>query len=150
MMAVSDLHFICFCYLTVISIVFWRDDKLRQISVPLTSQITVCVKSNFIEGKQDLQDCLAALVENVIDETILKTVNLSILMHTRSEDSRARTTALALAQALWHSNGGKLMGKYFQQCIATLLHCSNKLIQASLLKLQHSLRNVERMRTTWL
>ncbi|KJA17838.1 hypothetical protein HYPSUDRAFT_191636 [Hypholoma sublateritium FD-334 SS-4] len=89
---------------------FWRDDKLRQLSVPLTSQIAVCVKPHFVDGKQDLQDCLTAVVENVVDETILKTVNLNILMHTRSEDSRARITALAVSQALWRSNGGKLMG----------------------------------------
>lgn len=34
-------------------------------------------------GKQDLQDCLTAVVENVVNETILKTVNLNMLMHTR-------------------------------------------------------------------
>lgn len=148
-MAVSHLHSTYFCCLTYIFTAFWRDDKLRQLSVPLTGQIAACVKPNFADGKQDLQDCLAALVENVIDETILKTVNLNILMHTRSEDSRARITALAVSQALWRSNGGKLMGTYFSTRNHYPPPCSDNLIQASLLKLRHSLRNAGRTRTTW-
>ncbi|KAF9480276.1 hypothetical protein BDN70DRAFT_905831 [Pholiota conissans] len=89
---------------------FWRDDKLRQLSTPLTGQIKTCVKPDYTEGKQELQDCLAALVDSVIDDTILKAINLNLLMHTRSEDPRVRILALASVQALWRSNGGKLIG----------------------------------------
>ncbi|KAF8901036.1 armadillo-type protein [Gymnopilus junonius] len=89
---------------------FWRDDKLRQISTPLTAQVEVCVRLNFLDGKSLLQECFGALIENVTDDTLLKTINLNILMHTRSEDSRVRLFALECAQAVWHSKGGKLLG----------------------------------------
>lgn len=110
MMVVCDLFITDQTLFTQYFIAFWRDDKLRQLSVPLTGQIPVCVKPNFVDGKSYLQDCFAALVENVVDDTILKSVNLNILMHTRSEDPRVRITALASSQALWRISGGKLIG----------------------------------------
>lgn len=89
---------------------FWRDDKLRQIATPLTGQIEVCVRLGFADGKPQLQDALAALVENANDDTLLKSINLAVLMHTRSEDHRTRLFALTCAEALWRVNGGKLIG----------------------------------------
>lgn len=89
---------------------FWRDDKIRQISAPLTAQISVYVKQNFVNGKDLLQDCFSALSENVIDDTLLKNINLNILMHTRSEDVRVRILALSSSEALWRIHGGKLIG----------------------------------------
>ncbi|PPQ90282.1 hypothetical protein CVT25_013107 [Psilocybe cyanescens] len=90
--------------------VFWRDDKLRQIATPLTGQIEVCIRLGFADGKILLQDCFAALVETATDDTLLKAINLNILMHTRSEDHRVRLFALTCSEAIWHSNGGKLLG----------------------------------------
>lgn len=89
---------------------FWRNDKLRQISVPLSAPIDICVEANFTDGKGQLQDCLGALVENVTDDALLKSINLNILMHTRSEDARIRIFALSCADGIWRSNGGKLCG----------------------------------------
>lgn len=89
---------------------FWRNDKLRQISVPLSAQIDVCVKSNFTNGKGQLLDCLGALAENATDDSLLKSINLNILMHTRSEDAGVRIFALSCSNSIWRSNGGKLIG----------------------------------------
>lgn len=93
---------------------FWRDDKIRQVSVPLTAQIGVCVKHNFSDSKTLLQDCFSALIESAVDDTLLKSINLNILMHTRSEDLRVRILALSSSEALWRAHGGKLIGMCHQ------------------------------------
>ncbi|GLB44223.1 putative U3 small nucleolar RNA-associated protein 10 [Lyophyllum shimeji] len=89
---------------------FWRDDKLRQMTSPLIQQVAVCVKLSTAEGKSLFQDCLVALVESVTDDMLLKSINLGILMHTRSEDVRSRLFALACSEKLWRVHGGKLLG----------------------------------------
>jgi U3 small nucleolar RNA-associated protein 10 len=89
---------------------FWRDDKLRQVSTVLTGQIEVCIRLNFADGKALLQECFGALLETITDDTLLKIVNMNILMHTRSEDPRVRIFALACSESLWRSQGAKLIG----------------------------------------
>lgn len=109
---------VCFSYWKQVFLIrptitgFWRDDKLRQIATPLTGQIEVCVRLGFVDSdsKTQLQDALAALVENANDDTLLKSINLAVLMHTRSEDHRVRLFALTCAEALWRVNGGKMIG----------------------------------------
>ncbi|KAG6866336.1 hypothetical protein C0991_005803 [Blastosporella zonata] len=88
---------------------FWRDDKLRQTASPLIQQIPICVKSSS-EAKSTIQDCLVALVDNVTDDMLLKSINLEVLMHTRSEDVRLRLLALTCSEKLWKVHGGKLLG----------------------------------------
>ncbi|KAG6888638.1 hypothetical protein C0992_007990 [Termitomyces sp. T32_za158] len=88
---------------------FWRDDRLRQIASPLIQQIPVCIKSP-TEDKSALQSCLVALVECVTDDMLLKSINLEVLMHTRSEDVKLRLLALACSTKLWQVHGGKLLG----------------------------------------
>jgi U3 small nucleolar RNA-associated protein 10 len=90
--------------------VFWRDDKLRQLASPLIEQIAVCVRSNYTEGRPLLQECLNALVDSVTDDSLLKSINLNILMHTRSDDVRLQILALTCSENLWRSHGGKLLG----------------------------------------
>jgi U3 small nucleolar RNA-associated protein 10 len=77
----------------------------------LTGQIEVCIRLNFADGKALLQECFDALLETITDDTLLKIVNLNILMHTRSEDPRVRIFALACSESVWRSQGGKLIGK---------------------------------------
>ncbi|KAF5351360.1 hypothetical protein D9758_008074 [Tetrapyrgos nigripes] len=89
---------------------FWRDEKLRQMATPLIRQIPVCVRLNSHHGKALLQNCLVAVVENLNDETLLKSINLDLLMHTRSEESRVKLFALECSEALWKAHGGKLLG----------------------------------------
>jgi U3 small nucleolar RNA-associated protein 10 len=64
------------------------------------------------EAKVLLQETLSSAVEHVTDDTLLKSVNLDILMHTRSEDAGTRIFALSVSESLWKTHGGKLLGKY--------------------------------------
>lgn len=90
--------------------VFWRDDKLRQLASPLIEQVAVCIRSNYTEGRSLLQECLSALVDSVTDDALLKSINLNMLMYTRSDDVRLRILALTCSENLWRSHGGKLLG----------------------------------------
>ena len=90
-------------------VAYWRDDKLRQLSKPLVTQVAVCCAS-FYDQHQLLQNALNALVDTVTDDTLLKSINLDILMHTRSEDARLRTYALSCSEMMWQNHGGKLIG----------------------------------------
>lgn len=96
-----------------LSPVFWRDDKLRQMSSPLIAQAAVCIKLNYTDGKIQLQECLGALTDSATDDNLLKAINLDLLMHTRSEDVRLRLLALTCSEALWRVHGGKLLGSLF-------------------------------------
>ncbi|PCH43122.1 hypothetical protein WOLCODRAFT_121527 [Wolfiporia cocos MD-104 SS10] len=89
---------------------FWRDDKLRQLVPVIVQQIPVCVQSQSNDSKHALTECLVATMEAVNDDTLLKSMNLDILMHSRSEDSRLRLFSLACSEALWNAHGGKLIG----------------------------------------
>jgi U3 small nucleolar RNA-associated protein 10 len=89
---------------------FWRDDKLRAISTGLIQQVDVCLKHQFIEGKALLRETLVSLVEGVNDDSLLKAINLNVLMHTRSEEASVRLFALTCSEALWQNHGNKLLG----------------------------------------
>ncbi|KAH7908681.1 hypothetical protein BJ138DRAFT_1128268 [Hygrophoropsis aurantiaca] len=89
---------------------FWRDDKLQLVVTPLIAQVSNCIKHNIPEGKGHLDRCLTSLTGAVNDDALLKTINLNILMHTRSEDARERIYALACSKAIWNEHGGKLIG----------------------------------------
>lgn len=92
-------------------IAFWRDDRLRPIANQLIAQVAVCVRLNDPTGKYLLQQCLTALTDSVTDDSLLKSINLDLLMHTRSDDARLRIFALTCSEALWRAHGGKLLGK---------------------------------------
>lgn len=91
-------------------LVFWRDDKLRQIAPLLVEQVSVCIRLGVTDGKTALPICLEALTGAVNDDALLKAINLDLLMHTRSEDVRLRTFALTCSETLWRAHGGKLLG----------------------------------------
>ncbi|KAJ3515006.1 hypothetical protein NLJ89_g2035 [Agrocybe chaxingu] len=123
---------------------FWRDDKLRQISTGLTRQIGVCIRLNFMEGRSELQECFSALIENVTDDTLLKAVNLNILMHTRSDDPRIRMFALSCSTALWGSHGGKLIG-FVAETATFIAECSedeNDVVVKESFRLKNAVENV--------
>ncbi|KAJ6464259.1 hypothetical protein C8R47DRAFT_1180243 [Mycena vitilis] len=89
---------------------FWRDDKLRLVTPGLVQQVAVCIRLGAsAESKALVTECLVALTDSVADDTLLKTLNLDLLMHTRSDDARLRVFALACATALWSAHGGKLL-----------------------------------------
>ncbi|KAF8154101.1 hypothetical protein B0H34DRAFT_800000 [Crassisporium funariophilum] len=123
---------------------FWRDDKLRQISTVLTGQIEVSIRLNFVDGKSQLQDCFSGLLETVTDDTLLKTINLNILMQTRSEDSRVRLFALSCSEALWRSHGGKLLG-FVAETATFIAECSedeNDVVVKGSFKLKDAVESV--------
>ena len=104
--------------------VFWREDRLKQISEPLISQISVvCNSFAGVGGEADRKSLSAALcalagaVSEDYDErgggsggALLKFLNLGILMQTRSEDPKQRIFSLQCATELWKTNGTKFVG----------------------------------------
>ncbi|KAJ8482003.1 hypothetical protein ONZ51_g5640 [Trametes cubensis] len=90
--------------------VFWRSDKLRQL-VPLAAQqVPVAVRLNVPEGKDTLTECLTSLLSIIDDDALSKSLNLDILMHSRSEDARVRLLSITCAEQLWRAHGEKLLG----------------------------------------
>lgn len=90
--------------------VFWRDDKLRQMAKPLVGQISICVELENAIAKACLPECLVAFGDSITDDTLLKTLNIDILMHTRSDVAKVRIFALQCSELLWRNDGGKLLG----------------------------------------
>lgn len=81
--------------------------------MPLIKQIAVCVQLASVECKTVLSNCLVALVDIVDDDALLKPINMGVLMHTRSDDTRLRIFALECSEKLWKAHGGKLLGTTF-------------------------------------
>ncbi|KAG2757731.1 hypothetical protein P692DRAFT_20824545 [Suillus brevipes Sb2] len=90
--------------------VFWRDDKLASVAKPLIAQVSSCIRLNIADGKQALTKCLIAMTSVAVDDSLLKSINLNLLMHSRAEDARERIFALSCSEALWREQGGKLIG----------------------------------------
>ncbi|KAG2363636.1 hypothetical protein BDR07DRAFT_1471237 [Suillus spraguei] len=90
--------------------VFWRDDKLALVAKPMIAQVSSCIRLNIPDGKQALTNCLIAMTSVAVDDSLLKSINLNLLMHTRAEDARERIFALSCSEALWREQGGKLIG----------------------------------------
>lgn len=92
-------------------IAFWQDDKIKQVYAPLIAQVPVAAQQPE-ESKSLLQETLCAVVDNTTDDLLLKSINVDVLMHTRSEDVQVRLFALLCSKAIWHAHGGKLLGQY--------------------------------------
>lgn len=92
-------------------VVFWRDDRFKELVSPVVAQIAVAAHFNKAEASSSIMECLLALTEAVQSDTILKAINMGVLMHTRSEDARLRVLALTCSDALWSEHGGKLIGE---------------------------------------
>lgn len=91
---------------------FWREDKLRQLVAPVVTQIPISLSPSSSELRDSLRECLVALAEVINDPSTLKSLNLEVLMHTRSDDARVRIYALSCSEALWQAHGGKLIGEF--------------------------------------
>lgn len=94
----------------MIFVVFWRDDKLASVAKPIIAQVSSCIRLNI--GKQALTNCLIAMTSVAVDDSLLKSINIDLLMHTRAEDARERIFALSCSEALWREHGGKLIGSF--------------------------------------
>ncbi|THH02630.1 hypothetical protein EW145_g6726 [Phellinidium pouzarii] len=102
---------------------YWRDEKLRHVTGPLTQQISVCVELKIGAGKALLSACLSALVDCLEDDSSVKAVNLAVLMQTRSEDPRIRLFSLSCAVAMWQAHGAKLRG-FGQETATFIMECA--------------------------
>jgi len=103
------------------------------------------------EARSLFKQCLEAFVENVSDDALLKSTNLNLLMHTRSDNVRVRQFALACVEALWRSHGGKLIGTlptYIQIICWKTKKKLLFLLQALLLRPLHSLQSVVKTKVT--
>ncbi|KAI0295094.1 armadillo-type protein [Multifurca ochricompacta] len=105
---------------------FWRDDRLQQVMPVLIALISHvggekdalltindggANDNGIITSKESLLQSLVALCEAVTDDdTLLKRLNLNVLMHTRADEARVRIFALECARALWSAHGSKLIG----------------------------------------
>ena len=94
----------------MIRLVFWRNDKLRQFIPLAIQQVPLAPEVDVPEAKNAVSDCLSALLAVVDDDVMVKTINLDILMNSRSEDARVRLFSLACAEQLWKLHGEKLLG----------------------------------------
>ncbi|KAJ7756261.1 hypothetical protein B0H16DRAFT_696293 [Mycena metata] len=103
---------------------FWRDDKLRLATPALVQQPAVCLQlGGSAESKALVTECLVALTDSASDDTLLKSLNLGLLMHTRSDDARLRVFALECATALWNAHGGKLLA-FASETTTFIAECS--------------------------
>ncbi|KAH8084910.1 armadillo-type protein [Cristinia sonorae] len=89
---------------------FWRDDRFKQLASPLVAQVAVAARLNSSESAAAITNCLLGLASAIQGEMTLKAINLDILMHSRSEDTRTRVLALTCSEALWRHHGGRLIG----------------------------------------
>ena len=138
---------------------FWREDRLKQISGPLVSQIPVaCNSFTGIEGEADreslLSDALCAIAGAVSEDydergggsggALLKSLNLGILMQTRSEDTKQRIFSVQCATELWKTNGIKLVGFVAETStfIAELAEDDNDTVVKEVLRLKKAIEDV--------
>lgn len=112
----------------------------------LIGQVAVCARLGTSEAKLVMSKCLDVMTETITEDALLKSTNLGLLMHTRSEDARLQIFALSCSEVLWRSHGGKLLGKSSDQ---VLLHHTELVLQGLLPRLQPSSLNVPRMRMIW-
>ncbi|KAJ7178741.1 armadillo-type protein [Mycena crocata] len=124
---------------------FWRDDKLRLASPALVQQVSVCVQlGGSAESKALVTECLVALTDSAADDTLLKNINLDLLMHTRSDDARLRVFALSCATALWNAHGGKLLA-FVSETTTFIAECSedeHDMVVRETLRLKASVESV--------
>ncbi|KAL6308934.1 hypothetical protein BKA93DRAFT_724934 [Sparassis latifolia] len=100
---------------------FWRDRKLGELVSIMSKQVPVCVQLN--AGKIPFLSCLTATMGTLDDDTLLKSMNLDILMESRSEDPRIRQFSLSCSEALWRAHGSKLLG-FAEETSTFLVECA--------------------------
>ncbi|KAJ7270708.1 hypothetical protein B0H12DRAFT_1229192 [Mycena haematopus] len=124
---------------------FWRDDKLRLAAPALVQQVMVCIRlGGNAEAKALVMECLVALTDSASDDVLLKTLNLDLLMHTRSDDARLRIFALACATTLWNAHGSKLLA-FASETATFIAECSedeHDMVVRETLRLKNAMESV--------
>ncbi|TFK83295.1 hypothetical protein K466DRAFT_498737 [Polyporus arcularius HHB13444] len=90
--------------------VFWRSDKLRQLVPIAVQQVPVAPRLSLSDAKAAVSECLVSLLALIDDDVVAKSLNMDVLMHSRSEDARVRLFSLSCAEQLWRAHGDKLIG----------------------------------------
>jgi U3 small nucleolar RNA-associated protein 10 len=102
-----------------LSIAFWRDDRLQQVTPVLVALVGLAGGEHDAmhgshasggSGREIVSAGLVALCDTATDDALLKRLNLDVLMHTRADEVHVRIFALQCAQALWTAHGSKLIG----------------------------------------
>lgn len=76
------------------------------------------------EARSALKQALVAIVTATDDDTLLKKLNLDILMQTRSEDALVRVFSLECADSLWQHQGDKLTG-FVTDVVTFMAECAD-------------------------
>ncbi len=73
----------------------------------------MATRVNAVDSKAAVSECLIAILSLVDDDIMTKSLNLDVLMHSRSEEARVRLFSVACAEQLWRAHGDKLLGRCF-------------------------------------
>lgn len=101
------------------NVAFWTDEKLRVLTPQIVSQVPVCASFSVKRVGEDknaywqtLKHALQSLTGAVSssEDLTLKSLNLSLCMHTRSSELQVRLLALQCVRGIWEVEGGKLIG----------------------------------------
>ncbi|KAF8578875.1 ARM repeat-containing protein [Ramaria rubella] len=103
---------------------FWRADKLHKLIPTFIAQIDVCPFFATNEARQPLKLCLGALVAAMDDDSSLKSLNLGILMQTRSDEAQVRLFALECAEHLWQLHSDQLSG-FVSDVVTFIAECAD-------------------------
>jgi len=61
-------------------------------------------------AKDDISSCVSSMAGTVLDEALLKQINLYVLMQTREDEVRTTLYALGCAHRMWEDHGERLAG----------------------------------------
>ena len=70
----------------------------------------MATRVNLGDSKPAVSECLIAILSLIDDDVMAKSVNLDVLMHSRSEEARVRLFSVSCAEQLWRAHGDKLLG----------------------------------------
>ena len=83
---------------------------MRQLVPLAVQQVPIAPRLNQVEAKRAVSDCLVCLLGLIDNDVMAKSLNLDVLMHSRSEDGRVRVFSLSCAEQMWRAHGDKLLG----------------------------------------
>ena len=70
----------------------------------------MATRVNLADSKPAVSECLIAILSLIDDDVMAKSLNLDVLMHSRSEEARVRLFSVSCAEQLWRAHGDKLLG----------------------------------------
>ncbi|KAG8835933.1 hypothetical protein FRC17_000018 [Serendipita sp. 399] len=88
----------------------WSDELAHSASAMLVRQMSIVAISHKQWMLTLLCSAMSSVASVITDPTLLKTLNLDILMQTRSEQTETRLLSLNCLEKLWTSNGRRLVG----------------------------------------